>query len=212
MGVMTRSTTPVQGRPVRGAATAVLDAAAALDTMTGGTPTVPRARRRPTSWPTPRRSAARDRAALRRPDRAAVRELVSFGAVGGVSFLVDLGVYNLLRATVLADSPVGAKVVSVAVATLVAWLGNRFLTFRAQRSTASRGATAREGALFVVSNLIGLGIAAGCLFVSHYLLGFTSTLADNVAGNGVGLVLGTAFRFVAYKAVVFRTKEASVDE
>ena len=56
--------------------------------------------------------------------------------------------------------------------------------------------------------LIGLGIAAACLFVSHYVLGFTSTLADNVAGNGVGLVLGTAFRFAAYKALVFRSTDA----
>ncbi len=59
-----------------------------------------------------------------------------------------------------------------------------------------------------VYNLVGLGIAAACLFVSHYVLGLRSTLADNVAGNGVGLVLGTAFRFAAYKALVFRSTDA----
>lgn len=135
-----------------------------------------------------------------------VRELATFGAVGLVAFAVDLGVFNVLRATVLADQAVTAKVVSVVVATVVAWLGNRFLTFRSQQPRDRRG-TVREGLLFAAVNLVGLGIAAGCLFVSHDLLGLTSTLADNVAGNGVGLVLGTAFRFAAYKALVFRSPD-----
>jgi putative flippase GtrA len=46
-------------------------------------------------------------------------------------------------------------------------------------------------------------VAVACLAVSHYVLGFTSPLADNVAANGVGLVLGTAFRYVAYRRWVF---------
>jgi putative flippase GtrA len=147
---------------------------------------------------------------LRRPGFAFVAQLVSFGAVGGLSFLVDLGVYNLMRATLMPDQPVGAKVVSAAVSTIVAWLGNRFLTFRDHRTT-SRRETLREGLLFAAMNLIGLGIAAACLFVSHYVLGFTSTLADNVAGNGIGLVLGTVFRFIAYRAFVFRTDPNATD-
>lgn len=126
-------------------------------------------------------------------------ELARFGLVGGVAFVVDVGLYNVLRLTVLEDQPIGAKVVSVAVATVVAWLGNRYWTFRARRGASMR----RELALFAVMNLAGLLIAVACLFVSHYVLGFTSQLADNVAGNGVGLVLGTAFRYVAYRYLVF---------
>ncbi|SBN62709.1 Putative flippase GtrA (transmembrane translocase of bactoprenol-linked glucose) [Curtobacterium sp. 9128] len=138
---------------------------------------------------------------------ATARQLVSFGAIGAFCFVVDLGVYNLLRATVLDDKPIGAKVVSAVVSTAVAYVLNRFITFRAERTTGRRE-TIREGLLFALTNLIGLGIAAACLYVSHYLLGYTSTLADNVAGNGVGLVLGTAFRFAAYKALVFRSHDA----
>lgn len=130
-----------------------------------------------------------------------VRQLVSFGAVGGLAFVVDITVYNILRATVLDGSPIWSKVVSVAVATVVAWLGNRYLTFRGERA---RGATAwREGILFAAMNVVGLLIAAACLVISHYVLGFTSQLADNISGNVVGLVLGTAFRFFAYRALVF---------
>ncbi|GAB3574743.1 GtrA family protein [Leifsonia lichenia] len=130
-------------------------------------------------------------------------ELLSFGLVGGVSFVVDVGLYNLLRLTLLDDKPIGAKIVSVIVATVVAWLGNRYLTFRTggQRS---RAAVVREGVLFAAVNVVGLGIASACLFISHYLLGFESTLADNIAGNGVGLVLGMLFRYLAYRFFVFR--------
>ena len=39
--------------------------------------------------------------------------------------------------------------------------------------------------------------------ISHYVLGFTSLLADNIAANVVGLVLGTAFRFLMYRYWVF---------
>ncbi len=138
---------------------------------------------------------------------ATAKQLASFGTIGAACFVIDLGVYNLLRATVMPDGPIAAKIVSAVVATAIAWLGNRSITFRAQRRSGRRE-TLREGLLFAVTNVIGLGIAAACLFVSHYVLGFTSTLADNVAGNGVGLVLGTAFRFVAYKALVFRSTDA----
>lgn len=129
-------------------------------------------------------------------------ELVSFGAVGAVAFVVDTGVFNLLRYAgprLLEDKPLTAKVIAVTLATFVAWLGNRYLTFRRRRRTAAR----RELVLFAVMNVIGLTIALSCLAFSHYVLGLTSPLADNVSANGVGLVLATAFRFVAYRTWVF---------
>lgn len=141
----------------------------------------------------------------RRPTRsvrlaARFRELATFGLVGGIAFVVDVGVYNLLRLTLLDDKPIGAKVVSVIIATAVAWVGNRYLTFREDRS----GAVVKEAVTFGLVNVGGLAIASLCLFVSHYLLGYTTQLADNIAANVVGLVLGTAFRYVAYRWFVFR--------
>ncbi|MDR2702806.1 MAG: GtrA family protein, partial [Cellulomonadaceae bacterium] len=97
------------------------------------------------------------------------QELVKFGSVGGVAYLVDLGIFNLFRIG-LDTSPIVAKIISVAVATMVAWLGNRFWTFR-ERRTASRG---RELAGFALVNVGGLVIGVLCLWVSHYLLGFTT--------------------------------------
>jgi len=142
--------------------------------------------------------------------RAAVdvvyREMVKFGAVGAVAYAVDLYVYNLMRVGVwplhagpLEGKPLVCKVISVAVATVVAWLGNRYWTFRHRRRATPRA----EFVLFAVMNVGGLVIALACLGISHYLLHFTSPLADNISANVIGLALGTLFRFWAYRTLVF---------
>ncbi len=132
-----------------------------------------------------------------------VREAVKFGVVGAVAYVVDLGVFNLLLHVgddpLLAQRPLTAKVVSVAVATMVAWLGNRYWTFRRRRRSAVR----RELVLFVVVNIGGLALALVPLAVSRYVLGLTSAVADNIAANVVGLAMGTLFRFLMYRTVVF---------
>lgn len=136
---------------------------------------------------------------LRAALHVVVRELVKFGLVGAVAYLVDVGIFNLLRLGPLDDRPLTAKAISVAVATVVAWVGNRYWTFRRRRRASAR----RELVLFFAMNGAGMGIALLCLAVSHYVLGFTGPLADNIAANVVGLVLGTTFRFYAYRTWVF---------
>lgn len=129
-------------------------------------------------------------------------ELLRFGSVGAAAFVVDVGLFNLLRfgpGGLLRDQPLRAKVLSVAVATVVAWLGNRYWTFAGRRTSAPT----REFLSFAMINVIGMGIAVGCLAVSHYALGLTSPLADNIAANVVGLGLGTIFRYLAYRRLVF---------
>jgi putative flippase GtrA len=147
------------------------------------------------------------------------REMVKFGAVGAIAFLVDVGLFNLLRFGFLgvegpmAGKPLTAKAVSAFLATIVAWLGNRYWTFRRRRRASRR----REFVLFLVMNAAGLGIALACLWFSHYVLGLRTALADNIAGNVVGLGLGTLFRFWSYKHFVFTHEvagelEVHVDE
>jgi len=126
-----------------------------------------------------------------------VRELMKFGVVGGMAFLVDLSVFNLLLH--LTDKPLTSKTLSTVAATTVAYAGNRTWTFRRR----GRSGVRREYSLFFLLNGVGLLIALTCLGISHYVLGFTSTLADNIAANGVGLVLGTTFRFWSYRRFVF---------
>jgi putative flippase GtrA len=90
----------------------------------------------------------------------------------------------------------------------VAWLGNRYWTFRHRR----RASRPREFMLFAVMNVIGLALAVGCLAISHYLLGMTSALADNISGNLIGLGVGTLFRFYAYRKWVFSNGPELADE
>ena len=139
-----------------------------------------------------------------RSRKAALRQGLPFGVVGFVAFLVDVGVFNLIRLGTgsfdgWAHSPLLAKAVSVALATVTAWLGNRLWTFRHRR----RDDAHRELVIFVAMCTIGLAIALSCLGLSHYVLNLRSPLADNISANGVGLVLGTAFRFWAYRRFVF---------
>jgi putative flippase GtrA len=135
------------------------------------------------------------------------REMLKFGAVGAVAFVVDVGLFNLLTSDLWFGSgppPLDghekiAKIVSASTATVVAWLGNRYWSFRHRRQS-SRG---REFLTFVLMNVIAMGIAVLCLAISHDLLGFDSKLADNISGNLIGVALGTLFRFWAYRTFVF---------
>lgn len=126
------------------------------------------------------------------------REAIKFGVIGALSFVVDLGLANILWHTVLADKVTTAKLISGAVATLVAWIGNRQWTFRHRRSRPVH----HEVGLFFGVNLVALGLSAAALAMSHYGLGYTSRLADNIA-TIVGIGFGTLFRFWAYRKVVF---------
>ncbi|WP_345713448.1 GtrA family protein, partial [Kineococcus glutinatus] len=140
-------------------------------------------------------------ARLRGTYELVVREMAKFGVVGALAFVVDTGIYNLLcfagpdREGVLNHKPLTAKVISVALATLFSWLGNRYWTFRHRHQPGKL----RELLLFGVMNAGGLLIALGCLGFTVYVLGLRSPLAQNVSANVVGLVLGTAFRYYAYR-------------
>lgn len=135
--------------------------------------------------------------------RALGHEVVRFGVVGAVGFVVDVGVFNLLRFAgnpgLLEHKPLTAKAISVGVATLVTYAGNRHWTWRDRE----RHARHREITLFFLFNALGMAIALACLGLSHYALGLDSPLADNISANVVGLLLGMIFRFWAYRTFVF---------
>lgn len=133
-----------------------------------------------------------------------VRYALKFGVVGLIGYGVDVGIFNLLRLGVfgtehILHGPIGAKTTAVVIATIVTWFGNRYWTFREHR----RKNYLMELLEFGTVAAGGLGISLLCLYVSHYVLGYTSLLADNIATNVVGLFLSTAFRFLMYRYWVF---------
>jgi putative flippase GtrA len=131
-----------------------------------------------------------------------VRELSKFGTVGGIAFAVDLLIFNVLLQ--LGSETLLAKTISTVIATTLAFLGNRFWTWRHREHQHM----ARQYTMFFLLNAVGLGIGLTCLAISHYGLGqiwpaLQTPLADNISGQLVGTALGTLFRFWSYRRFVF---------
>lgn len=133
---------------------------------------------------------------------ALVREVGKFGVVGGLSFALDLVIFNILLRR--GFETLGAKTISTTIATTFAFVGNRWWTWR-DREHSHMG---RQYAVFFALNAVGLGIGLGCLAITHYGLGpiwpaLQTPLADNVSGQLIGTGLGTLFRFWSYRRFVF---------
>ncbi|MEZ0074914.1 putative flippase GtrA [Planotetraspora sp. GP83] len=128
---------------------------------------------------------------------ALLHELLKFGTVGALAFVIDFGGTNLLRFGV-GLGPLTSKTIATVVAATFAYLGNRFWTFRHREQTG----LAREYVLFFLLNGIGLLISLLVISFVEYTLGLHDALSYNVA-QIIGLVLGTMFRFWSYKKWVF---------
>ncbi|MFV2086631.1 GtrA family protein [Micromonospora sp. LOL_021] len=133
-----------------------------------------------------------------------IREALKFGTVGGINTAVNFAVFNALALTVLADGQLKATVVAALVATTSSYFMNRHWTYRDRPKSAIR----REYVLFFLFNLTGLAIEVGVLGLAKYGFGISGLLALNIV-KIIGLVLGTVFRFWAYRTFVFRPAPAA---
>ncbi|HJE59927.1 MAG TPA: GtrA family protein [Nocardiopsis listeri] len=125
-------------------------------------------------------------------------EVGKFGSVGALAYVVQLAVTNLMWG--LSDLPLlVGQIIGTSCAIAVAFVGNRFWTFRDR----ARTGYGRETLLFLVMNGVGMLIQVGCLGFAVYVLGLEGQSASNVAGNVVGVGLGTLFRFFSYRTWVF---------
>lgn len=144
--------------------------------------------------------------------RHLIHEAAKFLSVGAVGYIIDVGLFNLLRFAggegPLYDRPLSAKAISVMAAMTFAYFANRHWTWKDRERTGF----AREYLLFFVINGVALVMSVGVLWFSHYVLGFTSALADNISANVIGLAMGTAFRFYAYRRWVFPEGEGVSDD
>ncbi len=135
-------------------------------------------------------------------------ELMKFGSVGLVAYIVGVGGFNLLVHTErapFASKPITGSVISGIVSIMVSYLGNRHWTWKNR----SKRAAHREIALFFFINIIGLIFSSLTLAFSRYVLGFNSVLSDNISANVIGVGIGTLFRFWAYRTWVFPTEASS---
>ena len=132
-----------------------------------------------------------------------VHELGKFGAVGAVALVVNFAVMNayLFAAP---NKQIFAKVAATSVATVVAYLGNRYWTYK-DRDKIDR---TREMFFFFLINGVAAVIEVACVFVSKYGLGHGGVLATNIASYVFGLPLGMLFRFYTYRTFVFPQGDA----
>ncbi|SFE26921.1 Putative flippase GtrA (transmembrane translocase of bactoprenol-linked glucose) [Actinopolyspora alba] len=144
------------------------------------------------------------------------RELLKFAMVGASTFVIDTVIFFALKWTVLAPKPVTAKVVAVLVATIVSYVLNREWAFR------TRGGRERhhEASLYFLFSGIAIGLYAAPLWVSRYLLHlqtpYTTPLVEEIAdftsGQILGVLLGMAFRWWAFRRWVFPTRGTETTE
>lgn len=132
-------------------------------------------------------------------------EATKFLTVGGVATLVAFVLFNALVHGYFAgpgplhDQPILAFVIANTIGMLVSYRGSRSWAFRDRETV---GAAGGRLAYFVI-NAVSMLIPLGCLAISRYVLGLTDPFSDNVAANVVGLGLGTAARFWAFRRFIF---------
>jgi putative flippase GtrA len=135
------------------------------------------------------------------------RELLKFAIVGGTTFVIDNGIWYLLKLTVLEEKPVTAKIIAIIVATIVSYILNREWSFR------TRGGRERhhEAALFFLISGIGVALNSAPLYISRYALQLevphvsrlVQEVADFTSGSIIGMLLAMFFRFWAFRRWVF---------
>ncbi len=132
-------------------------------------------------------------------------EVAKFLTVGGIATVVALVIFNYLvhgrmgGPGLLNDQPLLAYLLANTVGMLVSYRGSRSWAFRDREAVGRAGGRVS----YFVINTASMAIPLACLAFSRYVLHRTDPFADNIAANGVGLVLGTAARFVLIREFIF---------
>jgi len=149
--------------------------------------------------------ALKAQAKARVPQRfhAITHEAAKFGTIGVINLIVNFAVFNLLWLTVLRTGEVKAKAIATIVATTCAYFMNRHWTYKDRPKSALR----REYSLFFFFNLVGLIIETSVVALAKYGFHLTHIVVLNLF-TLLGIVLGTIFRFWAYRTHVFKADPA----
>jgi putative flippase GtrA len=134
--------------------------------------------------------------------RHLIHEAAKFGVVGLTAFAVTEIATNVLHFGV-GIGPLTAIVIANVIATVVSYLGNRYWTFRHKEGSGD----GREYAMFLVLNVIGIGIQLAFNGFAYYVLDLHDGLSFNIF-LVIGVGFGTLFRFWSYRKFVWRAPVA----
>ena len=133
-----------------------------------------------------------------------VHEVAKFGIVGGLSYVVTI-IANYAYLYFEKNDELTAYIVANVVATAVAYLGNRYWTYKERES----GGT-REMALFVAINGVAIAIQAGITTLTYYVLHMTSHVDIFFSKFILAIGIGMAFRFWCYRTFIFPHAEPAL--
>jgi putative flippase GtrA len=130
--------------------------------------------------------------------RQIIHEFAKFGIIGVIGLIITNVGYVLLHSHGV--GPVTSTTIATIVATIVAYIGNRYWSFAHRERTS----VPREGVIFFVLNGIGLVIQDAVVAFNSYVLHLEHhKLAEFLALN-IGIALATIFRFWSYRKFVWR--------
>jgi putative flippase GtrA len=129
--------------------------------------------------------------------RQIIHEFAKFGIIGVIGLAITNFGYAMLHSHGV--GPVTSTTIATIIATAVAYVGNRYWSFRHRERTS----VPREGTIFFVLNGIGLLIQDAVVAFNAYLLGLEHhKLAEFLALN-IGIAIATVFRFWSYRRFVW---------
>lgn len=133
-------------------------------------------------------------------------QLTKFALVGGSSFLIDLGVLNvLINLTGRPQGPHATSFKAMSFLVAMSWNfpWNKLWTFGA----ASRGGTGRQFVEFFIVSSMGLFINVSCFALINNSIGPLGGIPPRTWANiaaGAAAVISPLWNFLGYKFVVFR--------
>ncbi len=129
--------------------------------------------------------------------RLLIHEAAKFGIVGIVGVFVNLAISDWMHYAVGVGAT-AAAIVGAVVTTITSYLANRYWSFKHR----ARTGLGRETLIFAVLNGVGIVIQAGTVWALIHGFGLSGKLLYTFA-NGLGIVLGTIFRWWSYRKWVF---------
>ena len=129
--------------------------------------------------------------------RHIIHEFAKFGIIGVIGLAITNIGYALMHSHGV--GPVTSTTIATIIATTLAYIGNRYWSFRHRERTS----VPREGTIFFVLNGIGLLIQDAVVAFNSYVLHLEHhKVAEFLALNG-GIAIATLFRFWSYRRFVW---------
>ncbi|WP_280268273.1 GtrA family protein [Nocardia wallacei] len=134
-------------------------------------------------------------------------ELIKFAIVGATTFVIDSGIFYVLKLTVLSPKPVTAKIISGVIAVIASYILNREWSFKGRGGREKH----HEALLFFAVSGIGVVLSFLPLWVSRYVFHLqvphisltVENITDFISAFIIGNLLQMMFRFWAMRRWVF---------